>query len=320
MGLWKARIDNLDCGWSSPVPGPVHPAFVPVEESSGIGWLEGFDELLVRCGLRSFGAPDFDSAGMLKFPLHGRVANLPAQKVALELDAEHSLLHVTGVVRECRFLQYSLSLQARYTFAWGEPSIDVHDKVTNASGTPSEMQLLYHINIGEPLLAAGATMHLSAPRVVARNKHAASNLNNWQNYLEPTPGFSEQVYFTASQAGEDGWARSLLAAPDQSSGFAVHYQIDTLPYFTQWKNTVAEQDGYVTGLEPGTGFPNPRTFEQAKGRLVQLQPGESRDFRLKLEATRSAERVAQLKSEIERSRNGVAELSRFDPDWCVGES
>ncbi len=51
MGIWKARWDDqLEIGWQSPVPGPVHPRFVPLTEPSGLGWLDGFDELLCRCG------------------------------------------------------------------------------------------------------------------------------------------------------------------------------------------------------------------------------------------------------------------------------
>ena len=60
MGIWKAWMDGFELGWKSPVRGPVHPAFVPIGEPSGLGWLSGFDELMCRCGLHSNGAPDFD--------------------------------------------------------------------------------------------------------------------------------------------------------------------------------------------------------------------------------------------------------------------
>src|SRR4051812_15749138 len=46
MGLWHAAIGKLVFGWKSPVRGPVHPAFVDLGEPSGLGWLDGFDELL----------------------------------------------------------------------------------------------------------------------------------------------------------------------------------------------------------------------------------------------------------------------------------
>ena len=52
MSLWKAFHEGMDIGWTSPTRGPVHPNYVPLAEPSGLGWLEGFDELLVRCGPR----------------------------------------------------------------------------------------------------------------------------------------------------------------------------------------------------------------------------------------------------------------------------
>src|ERR1700740_2851694 len=57
MGIWKAWLGDLELGWRSPVRGPVHPSHVPLFDPNGLGWLEGFDELLCRCGLTSNGAP-----------------------------------------------------------------------------------------------------------------------------------------------------------------------------------------------------------------------------------------------------------------------
>ena len=78
MGIWRASCGDVQLGWKSPVKGPVHPAFVPTWEPGGYGWLAGFDELLVRCGLESNGAPEFLPNGALRYPLHGQVANIPA--------------------------------------------------------------------------------------------------------------------------------------------------------------------------------------------------------------------------------------------------
>ncbi|HEX3870631.1 MAG TPA: DUF4432 family protein, partial [Pirellulales bacterium] len=111
MGLWRAALGPLDVGWQSPVQGPVHPAFVPLFEPSGIGWLSGFDELLVRCGLESNGAPQFTDGGHLQYPLHGRIANLPAHHVEASFDPQSRTLAVTGVVDEARLFGSKLRLR-----------------------------------------------------------------------------------------------------------------------------------------------------------------------------------------------------------------
>jgi galactose mutarotase-like enzyme len=320
MSLWKANINGDDLGWKSPIEGPVHPNYVPLDEPGGLGWLDGFDELLVRCGLRSFGAPDFGPQGQLTFPLHGRIGNLPARQVRIESDPEHSLLHIHGEVHESRFLQYNLRLHTITTFAIGEPKIAIHDRVINAGATPTTMQLLYHINIGAPQLEAGSKLYLAADKVVARNARAAENLADWQTYLAPTAGYAEQVYFSASRADASGWAKSLLASRSGERGVAVHYRPESLPYFTQWKNTVAESDGYVTGLEPGTGFPNPRSFEEQQGRVVQLAAGEAKEFRLAIEGIQTGDRVKALQREIATTNGGQVATSDFEPNWCMARS
>src|SRR4051794_7968839 len=54
MGIWRGSYEGDRVGWDSPVrDGPVHPAHVNLMEGGGLGWLGGFDELLVRCGLEN---------------------------------------------------------------------------------------------------------------------------------------------------------------------------------------------------------------------------------------------------------------------------
>ncbi len=60
------------------------------------------------------------------------------------------------------------------------------------------------------------------------------------------------------------------------------------------------EDGYVVGLEPATGYPNTRSVEQKGGRIVQLQGGESKSFRLKLQPLATPNEVTQSRSRIER--------------------
>jgi hypothetical protein len=171
MGLWKAWLGDFEFGWRSPVRGPVHPAFVPVAEPSGLGFLDGFDELLTRCGLTSNGAPEFDAHGKLLYPLHGRIANLPAHFLETTVDGETGEIRVTGDVAETRFLVRSLNLRSSIITRVGQPGFTIEDEVTNASAQPAEFQLLYHINLGRPLLDEGGRASPRAsrqPRGLAR--------------------------------------------------------------------------------------------------------------------------------------------------------
>ena len=71
-----------------------------------------------------------------------------------------------------------------------------------------------------------------------------------------------------------------------------------MPAFTQWKNTASVADGYVTGLEPATDYPNGKAFERAQGRLATMGPGESRRSELAIEVLDEAPAVAAVQAEI----------------------
>ena len=50
---------------------------------------------------------------------------------------------------------------------------------------------------------------------------------------------------------------------------------DSGAVFCQWKHTAGLNEGYVTGLEPATNYPNPKRFERERGRVVTLQAGQT---------------------------------------------
>jgi hypothetical protein len=309
MGIWRVtplgdrELPTL--GWKSPIRGPVHPAFVNLGEPSGLGWLDGFDELLARCGLESNGAPEFDDeTNRLKYPLHGRIANRPAHEATLSIDSDKQEISLRGVVEETRFHFTKLRLTSTLTTKFGSGRISIRDEVENFSDAPGTMQLLYHVNFGLPLLDGGSRVVVPASKVAPRNGHAASAVKTWDSYAAPQPGFEEMVYFLELNAAPDGQTRALLKNAHATRGVSLSWNKKQLPWFTIWKDTAGQADGYVTGLEPGTNFPNPRSFEAVQGRVVPLQPGETKVFELALEILGSTEEVQAAESAIAELQAG----------------
>jgi hypothetical protein len=283
LGIWKILSDGVELGWQSPVHGPAHPRFVPLTEPTGLGWLDGFDELVARCGLVSNGAPDFDDAGRLRHPLHGRIANLPAHHLDVTLDDAAGTITLTGAVDETRFLVQSLRMTTSLTLHADRPRVSWTDTVKNIADRPTTMQLLYHMNFGPPLLGPGAELVAAVEELAPRDEAAVADVPTWSRYDAPQPGRGEQVHFARVRAGADGMATALLIGPDHHNAAAVSWRADTLPSFTLWKNQGGLADGYATGLEPATNYPNPRSFEESQGRVVPLAPGASVRFDLAIE-------------------------------------
>jgi hypothetical protein len=280
LGVWKIMAGPVELGWQSPVHGPVHPRFVPLGEPSGIGWLDGF---VARCGLVSNGAPDFDDAGRLRHGLHGRVANLPAHHLDVTLDDAAGTITLTGAVDETRFLCHALQMTTSLTVAAGRQRVTWTDTVRNISDRPATMQMLYHVNFGPPLLGPGSTFVGAVEEVAPRDAASAADVPHWNRYDGPRAGRGEEVHFMRMRTQPDGKAAALLVAPEGRHGACLEWRADTLPCFTLWKNQGGLADGYVTGLEPGTNYPNARSFEEAQGRVVPLAPNQSVRFDLAIE-------------------------------------
>lgn len=275
MGIWRAWAEGRELGWKSPVRGPVHPGFVPLAETSGLGWLSGFDEFLCRCGLESNGAPDFDDHGRLLYPLHGRIANRPAHRLDVVIDDVAGTISLHGVVEETRFHFCKLRMHTTYTTHFGTNRVRWHDDVENFGGWSTGIQMLYHTNVGQPQLDAGSKFIVPhAHAAPCDSPTAEAGDGDWQNYTAPRAGFQQQLFQFDVLGDDAGHTLVLLKNAAGSSAVRLDFNVRQLPCFSLWRNLVAEADGYVTGLEPGTNYPNPRSVEEKQGRVVQLEPGE----------------------------------------------
>lgn len=320
MSIWKAWAGDLEIGWQSPNRGPVHPQFVDLGEPSGLGFLDGFDEMFVRCGLESNGAPEFDDKGQLRYTLHGRIANRPAHYVSVSADGESGEITVMGVVEETRFHFLKLRMTTTIKIKAGERGFRVHDAIENVSAAPAEMQMLYHVNFGAPLLDAGAKFVAPLKTVVPRTEHAAAGIRNWESYAAPQTGFEEQVYFMELLGDDAGNTQTLLKNAHGTAGVSMHFNKKQLPCHTIWKDTAAIADGYVTGLEPGTNFPNPRTYEGQNNRVVKLPGGGKVAFDVGLQVHIDSAGVVAAEQAIASLQGSTAPKVFDKPQkgWCAG--
>ncbi len=306
MGLWRGDYRGNSLGWRAPVVGPVHPKYVQLPDRGGLGWLTGFDEWLCRCGLFSNGPPGedvwTDAAGRTQrapLTLHGRIANLPAQAVEVRVNLDPPFeLSVSGEVEESALFCSQLRLNTTYTTVPGSNRLVIHDIVTNRAVRPAEMQLLYHCNLGPPFLEAGSRILAPIREMAPQTPRAAEGIDTLDTYAGPAVGFAEQVYFYDLLADSRGQTLALLVNPAADRAVALRFNRHELPCFTVWKNTGAVEEGYVTGLEPATNYPNFKSFERQQGRVPVLPPGGRWECRWVLEIADSAIAVAALMAEV----------------------
>jgi hypothetical protein len=299
MGIWQGLYKGAHLGWDSPIAdGPVHPSFVNLALAGGIGWLDGFDELLVRCGLE-YNGPPYQEGGST-YTLHGRIANIPAHHVAVHVN-DHPPHEITieGFVDEARLFGPKLRLHTRISTVPGSNKLVVHDEVTNIGDLPADLELLYHWNFGPPHLDEGSRFVAPVKVVVPRDARAAGGIGHYDVYSPPQPGFAEQVYyFELHSKGPDGRTLAMLRNHAGDRAVVQRFAKTELPAFALWKATGGRKDGYVTGLEPATNYPNAKPFERDQKRVIALAPGASRVMETSLEALDSREGVAAIEAEV----------------------
>lgn len=312
MGILRVEAGGVRLGWDSPVKEIVHPQFMNLQSRGGLGWLEGFNEWLVRCGLEFAGHPGKDKflnnvgdEAEMDLTLHGKIANIPASEVEVVIDRDPPhRIRIRGQVNERMFYGPKLELWTELSTEPGANSFRIEDTVTNHGAYDQELQIIYHTNFGPPLLQDGARFVAAAKRIVPFNARAAEGLPHYAEYAGPTKGFIEQVYCLYPYADDRGQTMVMLENAAADSGVSLRFSTDQLPYFTLWKNTTAFDEGYVTGLEPGTGFPYNRRIERKFGRVPKLKPGESRQFTLDFTLHSDKDAVARAAREIAQIQNG----------------
>ena len=182
----------------------------------------------------------------------------------------------------------------------GSNAFRLDDAITNHGPHDQEFQLIYHANFGPPLLGAGARFVGAVSRVTPFNGHAARDAASYGEYGGPQAGFNEQVYCLHPLAGPDGRAEMLLKNPNGDRGISLIFPVAQLPCVTLWKNLAAESEGYVTGIEPGTGFPHTRRWEREAGRVPKLASNETRRFTIDFEIHADQCSMASAERRIEK--------------------
>jgi len=297
MSLLQGKCGGVTLGWNSPVKEIVNPAFVQLGARGGLGWLDGFNELLVRCGVEWAGHPGIDNGELLS--LHGRIGNTPASKVVVVVDDQPPYrIHVRGTVVEQTFKFSDYALETDVSTEPGSASFRVSDKLVNRSDYEREFQIIYHSNFGPPLLESASRFVAPVKQVVPFNAHAARDLSNWTSYRGPSERFGEEVFDVVPYARADGSTTVMLHNASAVCGVRIDYNVKELPHFTLWKNTDTMKEGYVTGLEPGTGYPHPRSFERKHARVPTLAAGASRSFTIEYAVLSGAGPVADVVADI----------------------
>lgn len=256
--------------------------------------------MLFTCGLENICAPC--SVNGKEYPMHGRIRTTPAEYVGAdrywtEGNSSQCEIQIKGEMREAELFGENMVLRRSIKTAFQVPEICIKDRITNEGFRDETMMLLYHFNVGYPLLSEACEIVLPTKEVIPRDAAAAEHVDGWSKMEKPSDNEPEYVFLHKLASDKDG--NTFAAVINESLGIGIKLQFHQkyLPYFMQWKS-IASGD-YVVGLEPANSSVLGKKYHLERGDLHTLRPFETEEIELRLRFL-SGEELQLVKEEAAR--------------------
>jgi hypothetical protein len=187
----------------------------------------------------------------------------------------------------------------------GESRLTIKDEVVNVGYDRTPHMLLYHVNLGWPVVDDGSELIAPMTTVRARGDYL---VDGYQQMHAPERGCIEQVFEHELAAGPDH--RVSVAIVNRRLGLGAYqiYRHDQLPHHFIWR--MLGEGTYVIGIEPSTNRPTDRLDARTRGELIELDAGESRLYELELGALVGNDEIDEFKSRIKAITSQRSRLPR----------
>ena len=268
--------------------------------SKGLEWLWTFPGgLVTTCGLTHVGGPETDKFG--ERGLHGRISNLSTQVESIvqpDLRTGKLEMSITAVARQSCVFGPNLELRRTISSTLGEPALRLRDVVTNVGNTRTPHMLLYHCNLGWPLVDEGAKLVWKgewASRGLDMDNEIFNSDRDFRTCQAPSDshrGAGEACGFIDVTPDKDGTCTVGLHNERIGLALAIRYKKKQLPSLANWQHWGPGE--YVTGLEPGTNPPVGQAMAREQDRLLHLDPGKSRTYQLEFRVLTDEKDIRQF--------------------------
>lgn len=266
----RLRYKGVNLSYFSPC-GYVAPAYY---DAAGANWLKSFTAgYLTTCGLQAVGSPCTDEGEEL--PLHGSIANIPAEQVYW-LEEEGDLV-VYATIRDEGIFAPKLRMSREIRVSLRSNEFSIQDTIENTGDTRQPFEILYHMNMGYPMLDEDSILEIPSAEVLPRDEHAAEDIGNWMHMMKPEAGYVERCYY---HKFPDRNGKAGIYQPKLGKGLEITFDAEELDGFVEWK-MMGVRD-YALGLECGNCYPDGRDVMRQTGMLKFLEPGEKKAYQVKV--------------------------------------
>lgn len=198
------------------------------------GFLHAFPAgMLYTCGLDAIG-------GVEGHPIHGRIHSVPAE--IRELVADENGVRIVAEIRDTALFGENLVMTRTIETKVGSDEIKLTDKITNCAFRDEKYCMLYHINVGYPIVDEGAKVIGDFVESLPRNDWAKHEMATMLEMEAPVDNFEENCFFHRTKDG-------VMSIENRKLG--KRFTVKTsLKRFVEWKSRASGD--YVLALEPCT--------------------------------------------------------------------
>lgn len=233
--VWCAGIP---VAWRSALPGDPGP---------GADWEARFrGGLLATCGPDNIGEPRAGSGQ------HGTHHHTPATEVSIHRDVHdgEASVRICGTIAHVTLGGRRIVIEREITARTGSCAVRLRDTVRNIGTEPIGVPLLYHVNLGAPLLVPGSTVVSGATHTTTREPLPSGR------DATSVPGIaSDHVPVVAEHRSaawddaESGWAEARVEDHGQIRA-VVRWTAASLPRLNTW--IFPASGTWVLGVEPSS--------------------------------------------------------------------
>lgn len=268
--ITRLRYKGINMSYFSPC-GYVAPSYY---DKTGTNWLQSFTAgFLTTCGLQAVGTPCEDDGEVL--PLHGSIGNQPCARSWWE-ENENEIL-IRSVTEDEIIFGRKLTLKRTVRISKEKNSFTIEDVIVNTGSRKEPVEILYHMNMGYPLLDEDSEVTIISDNVTARDDHAQEDIANWMHMEKPQADYQERCYYHKFDSSKGSAA---IYQPKLGIGLEITFDPSKLDGFVEWK-MMGVRD-YVLGLECGNCYPDGRNVMRKTGMLKFLEPGKSFEYKVNI--------------------------------------
>ena len=155
------------------------------------------------------------------YPMHGRIRTTPAEHLRSDgvWEAGNYVLRTSGEMREGELFGENLVLRRSIETVYSFKTVAIIDEIENQGFRDEPLMLLYHINIGYPLLDEGTELLAPTRSVVPRDEAAAGHEDKWNVMDPPKDGEPEYVFIHDLAYTKDG--RGVVCVINEELGLGL---------------------------------------------------------------------------------------------------